>query len=108
MSAHKLEVRLTARARRDVENILLHTERTWGAEQTAAYDSAITRTLDLLRVHPQLGRPRDDLFSGSRSVQVEQHVIYYHHPQAAVIEVLRVLHRRQDASTLVGDPRLSE
>ena len=107
MSVHKLEVRLTARARQDLENIILHTERTWGTEQGEAYASALARTLDVLSDYPKFGRRRDDLFPDCRSIQVEQHVIYYHQPQAAEIEVLRVLRRRQDASAMIDDPRSS-
>jgi toxin ParE1/3/4 len=75
----------------------------WGYEQSVIYASAITQTFAVLRDHPRLGRQRDDLFSGCRSVQVEQHVIYYHQPLAAVIQVLRVLHHRQDARTEVEE-----
>jgi toxin ParE1/3/4 len=108
MSAHKPVSRLTSRAEQDIESIILHTERTWGEEQSIAYASAIARALDLLRDHPQFGRQREDLFSSCRSVQVEPHVIYYHQPQAAEVEVLRILHTRQDASTKVEDPHASE
>jgi toxin ParE1/3/4 len=88
----------------DVENILLHTERTWGKERGATYASAMARALALLRDHPQFGRQRDDLCLGCRSVQVEQHITYYHKPRDDEIEVLRILHRRQDASSEVASP----
>ena len=104
MSVHKPIVHLTPRAEQDIENIVLHTERTWGEDQSVAYAAAIARTLVLLRDHPQFGRQRDDLFPGCRSVQVEQHVIYYHQPQTTEIEVLRILHIRQDASAAVNEP----
>jgi toxin ParE1/3/4 len=104
MSVRRPGVRLTDRAEQDVENIVLHSERTWGEEQSITYAAAIARALVLLRDHPQVGRQRDDLFPGCRGVQVEQHVIYYHQPRTTEIEVLRILHVRQDASASIKEP----
>jgi toxin ParE1/3/4 len=104
MFARKPVVRLTPEADRDVEEISLHTEHTWGQERSFIYTSAITQTVGMLRDHPQLGRQRDDIFPGCRSVQVGQHIVYYHQPQADRISVVRVLHQRQNASTRVREP----
>jgi plasmid stabilization system protein ParE len=60
--------------------------------------------LDRLSRYPESGQPRADCFPGCRSLQVEQHVIYYHQPHPDEIEVLRILHQRQDASAAVTDP----
>ena len=96
MSAPRATVRLTARAEQDFRQILLHTRRTWGEQQRTTYRKAIGQALRRLENHPQLGQERDDLFIGCRSVPVEQHVIYYHQRQPGEIEVLRILHRRQE------------
>ena len=58
----------------------------------------------MLRDHPRIGRLRDDLFPGCRSVQVEQHVIYYDLPDDTTIFVRRILHARRDASAALRDP----
>jgi toxin ParE1/3/4 len=76
-----------------------------GKTQQSAYRAVIYQALDMLSRHPQAGRPRDDLFPGCRSIQVEQHVIYFHQPRAQEIDVLRILHHRQDASAAVQEPR---
>jgi toxin ParE1/3/4 len=86
MSARRPAIRFTLEADDNVENISLYTWRNWGEEQAETYEAAIARTLELLREHPQAGRPRDDLFPGCRSIQVEQHVIYFHQPRADEIE----------------------
>src|SRR5690242_12797521 len=104
MSARRAVIRLTPRAMRDAESILANSELTWGMKQSAAYQAAITKTLSLLRNHPRLGHPRDDLLPGCRSINVEQHVIYYQ-PQDREIVVLRILHGRQDPSDKVKEPR---
>jgi toxin ParE1/3/4 len=85
---------------------MLSSHRIWGENQSLLYQSAIARVIDLLRDHPQVGRQRDDLLLGCRSIQVEQHVIYYQ-IRADAIAVLRILHRRQDASGRIGSPRSS-
>jgi toxin ParE1/3/4 len=104
MSARKPVIRFTFEADDDFESISLFTWQTWGEEQAATYEAAIARTLELLREHPQAGRPRDDLFPGCHSIQAEHHVIYFHQPRAGEIEVLRILHHRQDASAAVQKP----
>jgi toxin ParE1/3/4 len=70
----KPTVRLTARAEQDSHDILLYTRRTWGERQRSTYRAAIQRALRRLEDHPQLGRPRDDLFVGRRILSVDQHV----------------------------------
>ena len=104
MSARRSAIQLTPQADRDYENILLYTERTWGEKQNAIYQASIAQALSALRDHPLVGRPRDDLFPGCRSIQAEQHVIYFHQPRTGEIEVLRILHHRQDASAAVEEP----
>ena len=106
MSARKLAVRLSREADRDVLDILLYTRRAWGTKQQATYETVMIQALEMLSQHPEAGRPRDDLFPGCRSAQVEQHVIYYHQPNAAEIVVQRILHHRQDASAAVQEPPL--
>lgn len=56
----------------------------------------MTEAFHRLRIHPRLGHPRDDIFPGCRTMQVEQHLIFYHLPDAGSVEVLRILHQRQD------------
>lgn len=104
MSARKVIVRLSREADQDLQDVLLYTRRTWDEAQYVRYRTAIIRTFRLLRDYPLSGQPRMDLFPGCRSVQVEQHVIYYHQPQVGDAEVLRILHNRQDPTGKVGAP----
>jgi toxin ParE1/3/4 len=92
MSARKAAIQLTSQAERDYESILVYTERTWEEKQSAIYQASIAQALSALRDHPQASRPRDDLFPGCRSIQVEQHVIYFHQPRADEIELQGPLH----------------
>lgn len=104
MSVRNLAIRLTRTAERDLENIALYTRRSWGGKQHANYRTAIDHAFRMLAEYPRSGRPRNDVFPGCRSIQVEQHVIYYHQPEATEIVVRRILHYRQDASAAVEEP----
>jgi toxin ParE1/3/4 len=96
MSAHRLPVVLTRRAREDFEDILLHSQRNWGEAQRLAYALAIDRALQVLSDNPNIGRARDDLAPGYRSYLVEQHVILYLVTIRSV-SISRIIHNRMDA-----------
>ena len=104
MSARKVEVQLSRSALRDIDDILLYTQRAWGTRQRAIYRAVIYRALGGLAQYPESGRSRDDLFSGCRGMQVEQPIVYYYQPDDATIVVRRVLHQRQDAGAAVKNP----
>jgi toxin ParE1/3/4 len=104
-SAHRPEIRFTPEADDDLKNISLSTWQNRGEEQATIYEGMIGKALASLREHPRLGHPRDDLFSDCRSVRVEHHFIYYHQPRPNEIEVVRILHGRQDAGAFVARPR---
>ena len=103
MSARRLDVRLTSRARRDYDNILLLSRRTWGAEQQATYRAALSQAFQELVAYPLLGRSREELFPGCRSLHAGQHVLYYT-VRATEIVIVRILHVRQDAAGQVSEP----
>lgn len=103
MSAPEPELRLTRAAERDLEDIAMDTEQTWGDAQHAQYRAAIDRALTTLRAHPRLGRSRDDLYPGCRDLRAERHIVYYDLPPDATIVVRRVLHQRQAAGTALSD-----
>ena len=104
MSVRRVEVRLSRAAVRDVDHILAYTQRTCGVCQRAHYRAEIYRALERLSHFPEAGRPRDDRCPGCRSLQVEEHVIYFYQPGPDEIEVIRILHQRQDASAAVNEP----
>ena len=108
MSARRIAVRLSREADRDVLDILAYTGRVWGARQRATYQAALVRALDRLSQFPEAGLPCDDRFPGCRSLQVGQHVIYFYQPRPDEIEVLRILHQRQDAGVVGKDPAADE
>ena len=103
MSARRLRLILKPQARNDVHSALLYTREQWGAEQRARYKALLYRSMQDLIGYPELGRARDELYPGCRSHPVGQHIIYYHVTEAAIV-VVRILHRRQDATGEVKAP----
>ena len=97
MSSRRLPVLLSPRAEEDFGAILLYGVNTWGEDQADAYEDAIDRALDRLGRFPRMGRARDEIFPGCRSLPVEQHAIYYH-ADRRMVTIDRILHAKMDAT----------
>lgn len=79
----------------DLAAILDYTSRAWGTEQARDYLDWLEARLTELALRPGMGRERQDLERMVRSFPFESHVIYY--AQAPFgIQVVRILHQRQD------------
>ena len=85
-----------------MRSILAYTRQQWGENQRNDYREALNRSFDSLRANPELGRARDDLPPGVRSLVVRQHIVFYR-LEADTIRVLRVLHGRMNAATHLGE-----
>jgi toxin ParE1/3/4 len=57
------------------------------------------RVCDKLVNHPFLGRPRDELIVGLRSILSHPHVVLYR-VSGSNIEIVRVLHQRRDIDAI--------
>ena len=73
MSTRKRLV-LSPLAQEDYEDIAVYAVTTWGEEQWVSYEGALVQALTALAETPLLGRPRDDLRPGARSLRVREHV----------------------------------
>lgn len=85
-----MPIRLTDSAKADLLEIWLYAAQ----ENTTAADLLIdelTATYDKLVQFPELGRNRDDLFLGYRSLTIKKYLIFYRLMPDA-IEIVRVLH----------------
>jgi len=97
-------VRLAAEARDDLRDLLQHSLETWGRTEHDAYRAAIQQRFASLAEYPELGRPRDDLFSGCRGLSIRQHVAYDLLEEAHVV-VVRILHGRREPVGAVAAPK---
>lgn len=67
----------------------------WSPEQADRHLFEIEFAFDRLLDNRELGRPRDELIAGMRSVFVDPHVVFYRIVKAD-IEIVRVLHQLED------------
>jgi len=63
---------------------------------------AIDRGVGTLREYPFLGRPRDEIAPGLRSLLVHPHSILYR-VRETTIEITRILHERRDFAAALAD-----
>jgi toxin ParE1/3/4 len=63
---------------------------------------AVVGRFSLLATHPLIGRRRDDLRPGLRSILAGEYVIIYRIADEDVV-ILRVIHGRRDIAALLGD-----
>jgi toxin ParE1/3/4 len=94
-------VRISPQAAQDLDGIWQYIAK--DSEQRA--DQVITqilKTADQLTAHPELGRRRDELIQGSRSISYRSYVILYEivHERA---RLLRVVHGSTDLKQALGE-----
>ena len=102
MSARKRVVELTEDVQRDFRDILIYGEHEWGVDQRDRYEARLNRGMQSSSRHPYLGRSRDDIAAGVRSLVIQRHVILYRVEDDA-IRVLRIVHGRMDIRALTLD-----
>lgn len=93
--------RLSKAAQDDLREIKDFTRITWGDKQAQCYLLEIKDCLETLVINPELGKSRDDVCIGIRSIGVGRHVIFYRVGNTA-IEVARILHGRMDVAERFG------
>lgn len=82
-------------AKNDLENIWLYSFGEWGEEQADHYYDELNDGMEKLTANPKLGKSREYIRSGYRSLQINHHVIYYR-LQGDIIDIVRVLHERMN------------
>ena len=102
MSARRRRLVLKPRARQDLRNALHYTRMRWGAEQHTEYKTLLYGAMRELVEHPGIGAARGELCAGCRSRVAGQHIVYYRFGDEEV-EVVRVLHARQDAAAELSE-----
>jgi len=64
------------RAKEDLKDIWRYSFTAWGEAQADKYLAEIVAGISRLKEHPELGRSRDDLRAGYRSMRINQHVVF--------------------------------
>jgi toxin ParE1/3/4 len=90
-----VRLRIRAKARRDLDEILDYSFAEHGEEVAEGYLLTIGAALDRLIDYPELGLARFDLKEGLRSLPAGEHRIYYR-IEGDRVSVARVLHKAMD------------
>ncbi len=91
------EVRLSLAAYADLKTIAAYTARKWSVDQRTRYLAKFDETFTRVAAQPAIGRPRDALRDGYRSIPVGRHVVFYR-ILPDWVEVVRILHESMDFS----------
>lgn len=85
-------------ADQDLVSIWLYGATEWSPHRADNHLLSIEVALDRLKPNPELGRTRNELINGMRSILVDPHVVFYRRVDGN-IEVVRVLHQQVDVAT---------
>ncbi len=86
---------LSPEAQRDLRDIYQFGLCTWGQNQSSDYLDALKEHFWHLTTQPFMGTERPELGADMRSFPVKSHIVFYR-LQANQIEIVRILHGRQD------------
>lgn len=90
-----MTLRLSRRARADLDDIRDYTLQTWGRDQWLRYYRGLVAAMERATENPMTGQDRSLLGDGLRSLRFERHLIFYAPVSAAGDEVviLRLVHQ---------------
>lgn len=82
-------------ARDDLKNIYQYGRRQWGKARSDSYMAILKEQFWSLTEQPLMGIERPELSPDVRSLAIQSHTVFYR-VAAKRIEIIRVLHGRQD------------
>jgi len=88
-------LKLTDFSQTDLEQIADYTKTEWGQSQADFYLEQLEKAFYSLLDNPHLGKSRDDIKAGYRSLLVEKHLVFYRLADEQ-LEIMRILHCRMD------------
>lgn len=86
---------LSPAAQSDIKEIYQYGRTHWGKSRATQYTVCLKEQLWDLLIHPKIGILRPEFSSIMRSLVFESHIIFYR-VQKEQIEIVRLLHGRQD------------
>lgn len=91
----KYKLIVSPAAKSDLKDIYQSGIRQWGLAQSDKYLESIKDILWNLTEHPEIGTVRPELLPNTRGLTINSHILFYR-TTADCVEILRVLHGRQD------------
>ena len=100
MAKPKKWYELSPEADQDLEEIFDYTDREFGIDQAVEYLSGFDSLFVKLVNNPEIGRARDEIRKGLRSLLTEKHVVFYR-ILGNRIRIVRILHGSRDVRTFL-------
>ncbi|HUE20719.1 MAG TPA: type II toxin-antitoxin system RelE/ParE family toxin [Bryobacteraceae bacterium] len=98
------ELRLSPEAEAELDGIWIYLARESGSIDIATrVVESINERIWLLARHPHVGRRRDDLGPGVRSITAGDYVVLHRIAEDDVVSILHVVHGGRDIDALFGD-----
>ena len=95
------QYKLSREAQTDLHDIALSSEDQFGNMQRRKYVQGLQAKAQQIAARPEIGRDRQDLMQGLKSVPYVSHTLYYL-VQEDGIAIVRILHKRMDAKAHLG------
>lgn len=97
-----MAIRLSRRARRDLDDIRDYTLATWGRDRWLDYYRGMVGVFERIEADPDGGRDRSLFAPGLRSVTYRRHVVFFGRIEAAggAPVILRIVHQRRNLPAL--------
>ena len=99
MSGHKEFYQLSLEADQDIDDIFDYTDREFGFNQAVDYVQGFDGLFQKLLLNPELGKARDEIKPGLRSIPKDEHIVFYRVMENH-IRIVRVLHGSRDLPSL--------
>ena len=86
---------LSAEADQDLEDVFEYGLKEFGLDQAVEYVASFDALFELISQNPELGRTRNEIKEGLRSLVKESHVVFYRVTDSQ-IRIVRILHGSRD------------
>jgi toxin ParE1/3/4 len=105
MPNHSRTVNLSPEADEDLLEIWGYLAREASQQIADRQLQEIDEACAMLKSWPYVGRKRDELLAGMRSVPIPPYILFYR-IEAGTVEIVRILHGRRDIVSIFADDNL--
>jgi len=99
MEAPKHRLVWSPEAEQDLLSIWSYGANEWSPDVADEHERILWRACERLLDNPELGRSRNELIAGLRSILVDPHTVFYQ-VSKHTIEIVRVVHQREDIESI--------
>ncbi len=100
MRDKRLPYELSSEADADLESIFDYTLQAFGPDKACTYVESFDDTFENLASNPKLGRTRDEIVEGLRSIVKESHIVFYRILRDR-LRIVRILHISRDVNGII-------